>query len=65
MIKISLVLVTMAVASSAWFMPSFGYGSSSDSTNIDKNFQRDSQREVVIDKLHSKVYYDSKPTKKN
>ena len=64
MIKVSLILATMTVASSAWFMPSFGYGSSSDSTNIDENFKRDSQREVVIDKLHSKVYYDAKPTKK-
>ena len=63
MIKISLLLSTMTVVASAWFFPSFGYGNS-DSTNIDKNFVRDSKREVVIDKLHSKVYYDAKPTAK-
>jgi len=63
MLKISLILATTAVISSAWFMPTFGY-KGDDSKNIDTNFVRDDKREVVIDKKNSKIYYDSTPTKK-
>ena len=63
MIKISFVLATLTVAASAWFMPSFGY-SNDDSTNIDKNFVRDNAKEIVVDTINSKIYYDSTPTRK-
>lgn len=64
MIKVSLLLGISAVVASAWFtMPSFGY-SGDDNTNVDKDFQRDANREVVINTKTSKMYSDVKPSKK-
>ncbi len=64
MIKTGLILGLSAVVASAWFMPTMNIGKNNDNTNIDKNFQRDAQKEIVIDKKTSKIYSDVKPSKK-
>jgi len=64
MIKVGLVLSVSAVIASAWFsMPSMSvsYG---DSKNIDNNYERDAQKEVVINKTTSKMYSDKLTSKK-
>ncbi len=40
---------------------SFAYDQSDDNSRVDRNFVRDDKKEVVLDKKHNKIYYDSKP----
>ncbi len=64
MIKVGLILGLSVAVASAWFMPtmSFGYGSDSDNTNVDYNFVRNAQQEVVVNSKTSKMYSDAKPS---
>ncbi len=39
----------------------FAYDRSDDNTHVDKNFVRDDQKKIVLDKKHHKIYYDAKP----
>jgi len=65
MIKTGVILGCVVTASFAWFVPTFSFGyNNNDSTNVDKDFLRDERKAIVIDKLHSKTYYDSQPTEK-
>ena len=64
MVKAVLVLGLGAVMASAWFtMPSMSM-SYDDTTNVDKNFVRDAQKEVVINEKTSKMYSDKLASKK-
>ena len=62
MIKMGLILGLSAVVASAWFMPTFSYGSGDDNTNVDIDFTRDAQKEIVINEKTSKMYSDVKPS---
>lgn len=64
MIKIALVLGVSAAVASAFFMPTMSFGAGDDNTNVDKNFERDTQKEIVINKSTSKMYSDVKPSKR-
>jgi hypothetical protein len=64
MIRTGLLLGISAVVASAWFMPTMSFGIGDDSTNIDKNFVRDEQKKVVVNKKTSKMYSDIKPSSK-
>ena len=63
MLKIGLALVLTTAIASAWFAPKLGLGHK-DSTNIDKTFVRVDKKEVVVDTIHTKMYYDAKPLEK-
>lgn len=63
MIKAASSLVLLTTLSSAFFMPTFSFGGG-DSDNVDKNFERDDRTKIVLDKKHSKIYYDSTPSPK-
>lgn len=63
MIKVGLALVLTTAIASAWFAPRLGLGHK-DSNNIDKTFVRVDKKEVVIDTIRNKMYYDSTPLEK-
>ena len=55
----------MVISASAWFiMPSFSYNNGDDTTHVDKNFQREDAKGIVVDTQNKKVYYDAKATEK-
>jgi hypothetical protein len=64
MVKVALGLTMTAVVLSAWF-PNLSFGSGSGDEryeNVDKSFERDATKEVVVDTKKSKMYFDSKPS---
>jgi hypothetical protein len=63
MVKIGLALVLTTAIASAWFVPKHGTGLK-DSNNIDETFIRIDKKEVVIDTVRTKMYYDSTPLEK-
>lgn len=63
-IKTTLLLSLSATLTWAWFMPTMSFGKTDDNTHVDKNFERDAQKEVVIDTQRSKMYSDNKPSEK-
>ncbi|WP_455756218.1 Lcl C-terminal domain-containing protein [Sulfurimonas sp.] len=63
MIKTVIGLTLTTAMLSAWFVPNFSFGgNNNDNTHVDKNFQRDDKKGVVIDTKNSRMYYDSKPS---